>query len=304
VGALLAAGSPASAATISRWPQTVPTTDEQGTAVWMNADQQVHVWRDGDAAATVVTVAPAECEPFPAIGDGRVGFMCGAPRDSYARIWRLMLPSLADGSWRGLTDPAPLARDTRWHQSYPTATALGRHAIAVSITTDDAPIDRRYSIDSGRRLPDLASTRQIVDLNAVDGRTTLCAPLRIRRNRVPDRAGGTHLTPIPATYQAPYLVTWNFAAGSVVLSRCDSTRQQRIGASAVAPVFTDRYIAWGSGGTVSVRTNRTRTVERFHVAGRVSAIVGTRRRLWVTASHADGASTTTLIDLDGAGPQT
>jgi hypothetical protein len=64
-----------------------------------------------------------------------------------------------------------------------------------------------------------------------------------------------------------------------------------------------RIVRKGSPGTVSVRTNRTRTMQRFHVAGRVSAIVGTRRRVWVTASHPDGVSTTTLIDLDGAGPQ-
>jgi hypothetical protein len=302
VVALLAGGPPASAATTSPWRQTVPTTDEQVTAVWMNADHQVHVWDDDVAVPVVAADAPAACEPFPAVGDGWAGFLCNDPAASYPPIWRVMLLSLGDGTWHGVADPAPLSRDTSSGQIYPTATGLGRRAIAVSISGDGGSFDRRYSIDSGRRLPDLANTRQLVDLDAADGRTTLCSPLRVRRNRVVGKVG-TYLAPIPATYRPPYLVTWNFNTGSVALSRCGASRQQRIGASTVAPVFTDRYVAWGSGATLSVRTSRTRTVQRFHVSGSVSGVVGTRRRLWVTASHPDGTATTTLVDLDGGGPQ-
>lgn len=295
---LLGGGAPASATTVSPWRQTVPRTDEQATAVWMSADHAVHVWSDDVAAPTVATIAPTGCEAFPAVGDGRAGFMCNEPPSSFPAIWRLELFSLADGSWHGQDNPAPLAFDTASGQIYPTATGLGRRAVEVSISGDGGSFDRRYAIDTGQRLPDAVSTRQIVDLDAAEGRTTLCSPLRIRRNRVAGKVG-TYLTPIPATYRPPYLVTWNFATGSVALSRCGTTRQQRVGTSIVTPVFTDRYIAWAAGRTLSVRTNRTRSVQRFRVTGRVSGIVGTQRRLWVTTSHRDGTGTTSLVDLDG-----
>lgn len=295
VVAATAAAGPATAASTAPWPETTPRTDGQSTAVWMNADQQVHVWRDGAAAAAVVATAATGCAAFPAVGAGLVAFLCEQDAPTGVPTWSPQFLNLADGDWRGVSDRGPLAYDTRSDQAYPAMAGVGRAAFAVSIGNPDGTYERRYAIQSGRLLPEL-TTRQVPDLDAVGGRTTMCAPLRVRRNRVPGKVG-YHLVRIPATYRPPYLVTWNPRTRSVALARCGTMRQRRIGRSSVPAVFTDRYIAWASADTVVVRMNRTRATRRFRAADGVSGLVGTRQRLWVNTSGRDGQTRSFVIDL-------
>jgi hypothetical protein len=278
LAAALAVAAPAATAAPARPPlhrtTIAPVTDGRSLSAWGNGGEDsstaAFVLRDDqprDAPPATVTLPP-DCL-FGAVSSAAVGVLCFSPGvygpDQLVRV------DVATGA-RTTTDISRYTRDNANSEFYYLG-GLGTGVADMRVMGNHVSSIDEVRLDGGGLVDPHPTARTVFDLDQPDGRTTLCAPLRVAAK---DDA---------VAYRAPWLLTRH--RGRARLARCGSARVRDLGRASAGPlVVTARYAAWTLDRTVILRRFGDGATFRYTIpGGRPPDLAATDRRLWIAGTH-------------------